>query len=180
MERMKIIAIMLVLAVVGVNEYVVVGPNGDGIVTTWVSEQIRKFSNETRTSYHDPLSWTEKERGEILLHMTLSVENAVKAQDIFKRKLITGESFTNEEKIIFRGSIAQAISEAKLVSDAALRKVHPELPYQFRNKYQAGLEALSEGLTTQNKATYSSGARLYEEFSSWGQEHEAEFNYPPR
>ena len=44
-----------------------------------------------------------------------------------------------------------AVSEASMVSDPALRKVHPELPKQFREKYQVGLSAIGGLWGTETK-----------------------------
>jgi len=58
--------------------------------------------------------------------------------------------------------------------------VHPELPKQFRAKYQAGLSAILHGLEDGDKNNLTRGATLYEEFKNWVRVHMEDLSYPPK
>ena len=171
----------MVFIAIGINEFVRVTPNDDGIIWFWLSQKIDMRGNSNLHSDKEaPSHWTEKERIEILGHMTFSMESSSAAEEILRTKIEKGQKPTEEDIRRMVASLKKALSEASLVADQALCKVHPELPKQFREKYQAGLSAIARGLEDGDKKELSRGAALYEEFKNWGKEHMTALSYPPK
>ena len=180
MNRLVIAIIVLVTIILGINEFVRVTPSGDGIIWFWISQKISSSAAPgVKTAKQDP-SWSEQERLEILGHMTLSIENAGAAEEILRVKIQSKQQLTNDDVQLIIAKIKYSVSEASLVSDQALRKVHPDLPKQFREKYQPGLSAIARGLAKDLKEELARGAALYGEFKRWGKEHMSEFSYPSK
>lgn len=181
MKRIGYIALTIVFIVIGINEFVRVTPNDDGIIWFWLSQKIGvRGSFMPHSVKQAPSHWTQKERDEILGHMTFSMESSSAAEEILRAKIERGQTPTEEDTQRMVVSLNNALSEASLVSDQALYKVHPELPELFREKYQAGLSAIARGLADGDKKELSRGAALYQEFKNWGMEHMAAFSYPPK
>ena len=181
MKRLGYIALAMVFIIIGINEFVRVTPNDDGIIWFWLSQKLdmREISN-SYPKQEAPLHWTEKERIEILAHMTYSMESSSGAEELLRTKIEKDQKLTEEDIHSMIYSLKRAISEASLVTNQSLYKVHPELPKQFREKYQAGLSAILRGLENGDKNNLSRGAALYEEFKNWGKEHMDDLSYPPK
>lgn len=173
--------IAMIFIVIGINEFVRITPNDDGIIWFWISQKLDMRGNSKTLSGKQAFSdWTEKERIEILGHMTFSMESSAAAEEILHSKIEKGQKPTVEDIHRMIVNLEKALSEASLVTDHALYKVHPELPKQFREKYQAGLSAIARGLEDGDKKELSRGAGLYEEFKNWGKEHMTALSYPPK
>lgn len=180
MKRLQVGIIVLVMIILGINEFVRVTPNGEGIIWFWLSQKLSSSSiSRLETAKQSP-KWSERERLEILGHMTISVENAYEAEEILRVKSQRKQDLTNDDVKLIIAKIKYSLSEASLVSDQALRKVHSDLPEQFREKYQTGLKAIARGLAEGKKEELARGAALYGEFKSWGKEHMSKFSYPPK
>lgn len=175
------LCLALVIIIVAINGFVRVTPNDDGIIWFWLSQ---KFSDSSalhmKSNGQESPSWSEKERFEILGHMTFSMESSAEAEEVLRIKLESSQQFTGEDRQELIAKLNRAVSEASMVSDSALRKVHPELPEQFRTNYQAGLSAIARALGNGDKDEFARGAALYGEFKRWGTEHKVEFSYPPK
>ena len=181
MKRIGYIVLTIVFIVIGVNEFVRVTPNDDGIIWFWLSQKIgMRGSFMPHSVKQAPSHWTKKERDEILGHMTFSMESSSAAEEILRTKIEKGQKPTEEDTQRMVVSLNNALSEASLVTDQTLYKVHPELPERFREKYQAGLSAIARGLSDGDTKELSRGAALYQEFKNWGMEHMAAFSYPPK
>lgn len=181
MKKLGYGLLALFIVLIGINKFVRVTPNDDGIILFWLSQKLsRTDASGIRTEARQSSRWSEQERIEILGHMTLSIENSLAAEEILRSKLNEGQQVTSEDTHFMVEKLNYAISEAFLVSDQALQKVHPDLPLQFRKKYQVGIEAIARGLSDKDKKEVDRGAALYGEFKDWGMEHQSEFEYPPK
>lgn len=181
MKRLGYVLLTMVFIVIGINEFVRVTPNDDGIIWFWLSQKLGMHGSSMPHSVKQaPSHWTEKERVEILGHMTFSMESSSAAEEILRTKIKKGQKPMEEDTKRMVVSLNNALSEASLVTDQALYKVHPELPKQFREKYQAGLSAIAHGLADGDKKELSRGAALYQEFKNWGMENMSAFSYPPK
>jgi len=125
-------------------------------------------------------NWTEKERAEILGHMTFSFESFSSAEKILNAIIEKEQVLTKEDVQRMVVSLNKALSESSLVTDKALYKVHPELPKQFREKYQIGLSSLSQGVAERDKKKLSRGDALLQAFKKWLGETRSSFSYPPK
>lgn len=187
-DRVKrVYALIAVFALIGfvviifvINEFVRVTPNDEGIISFLISEKLIAKNNPRLPSIKNPPSkWTEKERLEILGHMTLSMESSSAAEQSLRAIIEKRQLPTEEDTQRMISDLNNAVSEASLVTDEALSKVHPGLPNQFRDKYQTGLSAIARGLAVGDKKELARGAALYREFKNWVTEHITAFSYPP-
>ena len=112
--------------------------------------------------------------------MTYSMESFAQAEEILRALIESGQQFTNEDRQGMIVKLNRAVSEASMVSDSALRKVHPELPKQIREKYKVGLSAIARALGNGDKDELAKGVALIGEFKRWGKEHMGELSYPPK
>lgn len=157
-----------------------VTPNDDGIIWFWISQKLSSpTAPQLQSGWQESSRWSEQERLEVLGHMTFSMESSSAAEEILRNRRESGQQITDEDIQSIIAKINHAVSEASMVSEQALRKIHPMLPKQFREKYQAGLSLIARGLANGEKEETARGAELYGEFKSWGMKHAAEFVYPP-
>jgi hypothetical protein len=178
MKRLGYAAAAILFVFVGINEFIRVTPNDEGIIWFWLSQ---KFALRGSSARPAPTSgWTDREKLEILGHLTLSMESSAAAEDVLRRKLDKGQQPTKEDIQTVVANIKRALSEATLVTDAALYKLHPDFPEQFREKYRLGLTEIARGLSNNDKREIERGAALYQEFKDWGKKHLSALTYPPK
>lgn len=70
MKKLGYAVVAILIAVVGINEFIRVTPNDDGIIWFWLSQKW-----VSRKSYTPPAGstrWTDRERLEVLGHLTFS------------------------------------------------------------------------------------------------------------
>ena len=181
MKRLLNIFIAVFIIIYGVNFYVRVSRTGEGIIWFWLSEKLRSYDAPLlEITGLRPPRWSDQERLEILGHMTFSFESSNVAEKIIRDKRLTNQKLTQEDVKLIVASVEHAVSEASLVSDQSLRKVHPDLPKQFREKYQTGLSKIAQGLDKGEMEEFAEGVGLYGEFKNWGTEHMSTFSYSPK
>lgn len=179
-KRLGYAVLALVIIILGINEFVRVTPNDEGIIWFWISQKLSSpAAPHVQSGWQESSRWSEQERFEVLSHMTFSMESSAAAEEILRNRRENGQQITNEDIQNIIAKINHAVSEASMVSDQALRKIHPMLPTQFREKYQAGLSSIARGLANGEKEEMARGTELYGEFKSWGMKHAEKFTYPP-
>lgn len=180
MKRIAYGMFALFMVIIGINQFVRVTPDDQGIIAFWLSQKLLSSSTTSKIVGQDHTYWSKEEREGVLRHMTLSIESSLSAEELLRKKMAQGEAITIDDTKHLIATLNHAISEAAIVPDKALEKVHPDLPKQFRGKYQAGLVALARGLADRDKEELARGAALYGEFKTWGQMHQSSFRYPPK
>jgi hypothetical protein len=178
MKKLGYAAVAMLIVVVGINEFIRVTPNDDGIIWFWLSQ--KWGSRGFFTSPSASPSWTDRERLEILGHLTFSMESSAAAEDIIRRQREKGQKPTKEDIQEIGTNIDRALAEASLVTDPALYKVHPGLPEQIREKYRPALSAIARGLSRGDKGDLARGAALYQDFKEWMVRNMSAFSYPPK
>jgi hypothetical protein len=83
----------------------------------------------------------------------------------------------NEEKEVI-GLLKLAISEAMLVEDSYLAKVHPLLPEKYNKEYIRGMSMLVEGLEIDSGPLTLAGTYGYNEFATWSLANKDEMKFP--
>lgn len=71
-----------------------------------------------------------------------------------------------------------SVTEAELVDDSYLQRVHPEFLRRFRDEYTRSLRDLADGIRTGDQAKAISGAANYNSFSEWVSTHAKELKFP--
>lgn len=169
-----------------INTFVRVTPD-EGIIWFLLTQKQSKLeAPRVESSGPESPEWSEEERFEVEFHMTNSLESGKKIKDLFVSDVLNPQ-LTDEEKQESRQemiiTINRALSQTSKVSDSALRKVHPELPMQFREKYQPALSAMVMALEYPDPEAvdkFGNGAVLLFEFDNWVIDNKAEFSYPPK
>lgn len=170
----------LIIILLGVNTLVRVTPNDEGIFIFWLSQKLSTESINPEFEDGGRNGWSAEERVALLGHMTNSMESNNAVEKFLRQKLTSGETMTKEDTRWLITTLNSAISEATIVPNHALRKVHPDLPKYFRDKYQVGLERIVQGLAQGDEKELARGAQLIGEFKAWGLEHQSSFQYPPK
>ena len=83
----------------------------------------------------------------------------------------------NEKKEVI-GLLKLAISEAMLVEDSYLAKVHPLLPEKYDKEYIGGMSMLAEGLETDSSPLTLGGTYGYNEFATWSLANKDKMKFP--
>jgi hypothetical protein len=71
-----------------------------------------------------------------------------------------------------------AVTEAELVDDAYLERVHPEFRRRYREEYISSLRALADGVRTGDQVKQISATATYNSFSEWMSVHTKELKFP--
>jgi len=172
--------IALIIILLGLNTLVRVTPNDEGIIIFWLTQKLSAESINPEFEDRGRIGWSAEERVALLGHMTNSIESNNAVEKFLRQKLASRETMTKEDTRWLITTLNSAISEASIVPNHALRKVHPDLPKYFRDKYQLGLKKIVKGLTQGDEKEFARGAQLIGEFKAWGLEHQMSFQYPPK
>lgn len=96
------------------------------------------------------------------------------ANQAAKRILNTGEPFsriTADEQAKYVELQTAALAEAKKVRDDVLARVHPDLPFNYRSRYQKSLESEPFGFES---------ASLYDDWVDWHNSNNDDFQFPKK
>jgi len=85
---------------------------------------------------------------------------------------------TAKEKNEVIGILKLAISEAMLIEDSYLAKVHPLLPEKYDKEYIGGMSMLAEGLETDSSPLTLGGTYGYNEFATWSLANKDKMKFP--
>ena len=100
------------------------------------------------------------------------------ANQAAKRILNTGKPFsrvTAEEQAKYVELQTTALAEAKKVKDDVLAKVHPDLPFNYRSRYQKSLE-----LSTGSEPFGFEADSLYDNWVNWHNSNNDDFQFPKK
>ena len=71
-----------------------------------------------------------------------------------------------------------AVTEAELVGDSYLRRIHPEFGRRYRDDYIGSLRTLAEGVKAGDQVKQISATAKYNSFYEWMADHGKELKFP--
>ena len=71
----------------------------------------------------------------------------------------------------------KAISEAKMIDDTFLKKVHPDFLNHYRYEYQKSLELKLKNFDGMDISAEIEGGQLYNKWVIWYESHKNEFRF---
>lgn len=85
---------------------------------------------------------------------------------------------SQDDLSMMREYMRTALSEAKMVNDTFLDKVHPEFQKLYRQEYQKSLELRIINLEEMNVSAEIEGQSLYNTWVDWFNSHKRELQFP--
>ena len=120
--------------------------------------------------------WTSEEKQEIK-HLKKALDENREALEIFDKVASPADlSEKDLKKILSRKQ--RALAEAKLVSEAVLEKIHPEMASRFRSQFQRGLDLYIQGTSTRNLLAQKQARDLDDAWRAWHDMHDEEMKLP--
>jgi hypothetical protein len=137
------------------NEFIRVsnGPDdpSQGIVMYWLADRLAENASKRGVSRHLDESFAGY--GEALALINAKVEK--------------NENFFNSDLTQIASTIRRALTEAELVPNQVLDKIHPDMRRHFREEYQAGLQKMLKGLEIRDSQALQDGGKLCDSFNLW-------------
>lgn len=120
--------------------------------------------------------WTPEEKREIKHYRNALDENR-EAIEIFDKVASPSDLSEKDLKKVLRHR-QRALAEAKLVSEAVLEKIHPEMASRFRTQFQRGLDLYIQGTSTRNLIAQVQARELDDAWRTWHDMHDEEMKLP--
>lgn len=72
-----------------------------------------------------------------------------------------------------------AIEHAAGLEDEVLERMHPDMREQFRNRYEASLARIADGIRNKDPDLMAEGHWMLDQWAVWIEEHTDEIRFPP-